>query len=645
MTAVFERLRTLAFMKKDSEFYHSSKSSMMKAISSPQLVSHSLLVNARNSQASESKGLMAPSGHIHPALASIAKKRISIRILRMRELERQRPELLGLESLDDWALNVNSRTKSPVSFDADESSTTDSWEMSEDVDSSIQAVNTRDESPLPLSGLVILEEEKIVQLPGEKEEVDKHQEVLIQEEVDSDSPPPCSCCPFLWSSRARKRQNIAALQKVQEGQASGNTTPSWRLNIMTPTATHRSSIFQENVNDRDESKLKEENKQTKSVEHDELTEIGAYWTDNPDWVQPEDLCQITSLGLLGRGVEGGVTGVLHIPTCEVYALKSTNHHSEIEKYRMLKKLSDGKRMPQLMELNGLFEDRSTNKVALVVDYMNLRSLHHHFTKCNNPCSEEQMRWIARETLLGLRTLHGFKTPILHCDIKPNNILIASGGSVRIGDYGLLKLLKDPKTKIIGHTGSAKYYSPERHEGEFAMPADIWALGVSLVECLLGRLIKPEDLNDVRVASGTSPLDFLNPEGIDEDIVDFLKRCLDPEPEKRWDAERLLSHPVFYPDFLSPKDLFPAPAKNEALLEEILRIVQAFIRQRVELLGRASTISVSKKDDVWSHNKEVSHDKRLENIEKVTGYTRAEIEKFVNEMYVKRTSTNSHKPTS
>jgi hypothetical protein len=484
------------------------------------------------------------------------------------------------------------------------------------------------------------QKDKVVVSSGKTENADGNPQLTLENVVDKDTFTyclACSCCPSLCRSRASTPSE--AMLNRQQTYASGSL--SWRLENLSTTA---------HTTIRDWTQIHTEKKgKRKELKHgpvtgiDQLSEIDALWSDNPHWVQPEDLCQISSLGVLGegRGIEGGVTGVLHIPTCDVYALKSTNRHSEIENYIILKRLTGGKQMPQLMELNGLFVDGSTNNVALVVEYMNLGSLHDHFTSCENPCSEEQMRYIARETLLGLRTLHGFETPVLHCDIKPNNILLASGGSVRIGDYGLLQVLQNRWAKCMEHSGTGKYFSPERHQGSYAMPADIWALGVTLVECLIGRLIEPEELTNVRLSSGTSPLDFVDLDKLDKQTVTFLQHCLDPDPEKRWSAERLLSDPLFTHDFSSPTMLFPSPAMNEALLKEILSIIQAFIRQRVEILGRASRLGRLEEDDVWSHSNAISHEERLDNIVIVTGYKKVDVQKFVHEMYLKQASTTSY----
>jgi len=90
--------------------------------------------------------------------------------------------------------------------------------------------------------------------------------------------------------------------------------------------------------------------------------------ENPEWVQAEDLCPISSLGSLGRGAGGGVTGVFHIPTCMIYAMKATSQLSEIDTFVILKEALGDQRTPQLMNLYGLFEDINSNEKALVLEY-------------------------------------------------------------------------------------------------------------------------------------------------------------------------------------------------------------------------------------------------------------------------------------
>jgi len=360
--------------------------------------------------------------------------------------------------------------------------------------------------------------------------------------------------------------------------------------------------------------------------------------DNPEWVQAEDLCPISSLGSLGRGAGGGVTGVFHIPTCMIYALKATSQWSEIDTFVILKEALGDQRTPQLMNLYGLFEDINSNEKALILEYMDLGSLHDHFLSKGKRCTEKQVRHIARETLLGLQQLHGFETPIIHRDIKPHNILIESGGSIRVGDYGLLYSLRDKKQWCTDMAGTSKYFSPERHNGKFSVPSDIWALGVTLLECFLGKVLDPKDLEDVKVAGGqVHPLELHDECEIrlSAEALDFLRCCLFSSPSKRWDANMLLQHPFLQPPYPDKKDIFVSKRKiaaNEGLLKEILEIIQNFIRLNME--GEVS------QKDIWANAKGITHEKRLSNIVRWTGFTKAQIEEYVMHLYNERTHPRS-----
>jgi len=356
-----------------------------------------------------------------------------------------------------------------------------------------------------------------------------------------------------------------------------------------------------------------------------------------NWVQPEDLCPILSLGSLGRGAGGGVSGVLHIPSCTVFALKETSYESEIQTFLILQEATGENKAPQLMSLQGLFQSSKSNDIALVLEYMNLGSLHDFFTSKGNRCTEQEVRHIARETLLGLELLHGLEIPIIHRDIKPHNILLDTEGSIRVADYGLLYCLVDKWQMCKDPAGTRKYFSPERWSGKFSTPSDIWALGVTLVECLIGKLIEPEDLENVKVMEGhVNPKDFLDKCAIKLSFQakSFIRCCLFLDPEKRWDATQLLGHPFLKPPYPDPTKLFKCNARierNEKLLKEILDTVQNFI---------AAKLQEDKNAEVWVSSKGTTHEQRLANICRWTGFTKAQVEDYVMHLYDVRTNARS-----
>jgi serine/threonine protein kinase/Tfp pilus assembly protein PilF len=104
-----------------------------------------------------------------------------------------------------------------------------------------------------------------------------------------------------------------------------------------------------------------------------------------------------------------------------------------------------------------------------------------------PLSLENSIDIASHIARGLSAAHGKE--MVHRDIKPGNVFIASDGQVKILDFGLAKLVGQTRLTKTGNTvGTVAYMSPEQARGETVdRQTDIWSLGVVLHEMLTGEL--------------------------------------------------------------------------------------------------------------------------------------------------------------
>ena len=98
------------------------------------------------------------------------------------------------------------------------------------------------------------------------------------------------------------------------------------------------------------------------------------------------------------------------------------------------------------------------------------------------------RRLAAQLLLALSYAHG--RGVIHRDIKPSNILVTAGGTVKVADFGIARIVEgegaqDGEPGEI--VGSARYMSPEQLMGKEATPrSDIYCVGVLLYHCLTGK---------------------------------------------------------------------------------------------------------------------------------------------------------------
>lgn len=114
------------------------------------------------------------------------------------------------------------------------------------------------------------------------------------------------------------------------------------------------------------------------------------------------------------------------------------------------------------------------------------------TKNAGNMSEEDLWRFIRDVASGLAYLHSKQPPIIHQDIKPDNILILKNGDFVITDFGISKQLRATLRKSamsLNSAGAISYMGPERFSKQYqaVKASDIWSLGVSIYELATGEL--------------------------------------------------------------------------------------------------------------------------------------------------------------
>ncbi|XP_049380343.1 G-type lectin S-receptor-like serine/threonine-protein kinase LECRK3 [Solanum stenotomum] len=126
---------------------------------------------------------------------------------------------------------------------------------------------------------------------------------------------------------------------------------------------------------------------------------------------------------------------------------------------------------------------------LVYEYMTNGSLADVLFKPEKQPTWEERCGFARDIARGLLYLHDeCETQIIHCDIKPQNILMDDQFCAKISDFGMAKLLKKDQTRTYtGIRGTRGYVAPEWHRNlPVTVKADVYSFGVVLLELICRR---------------------------------------------------------------------------------------------------------------------------------------------------------------
>jgi eukaryotic-like serine/threonine-protein kinase len=100
---------------------------------------------------------------------------------------------------------------------------------------------------------------------------------------------------------------------------------------------------------------------------------------------------------------------------------------------------------------------------------------------------ERVTRIGSEAAAALDYIH--RRGIVHRDVKPSNLMLDERGSVRLADFGIARLLGSTVTTTLQPIGTMPYIAPEQLEGErVGPPADVYSLGLVLIESLTGRRV-------------------------------------------------------------------------------------------------------------------------------------------------------------
>ncbi|KAI4303426.1 hypothetical protein MLD38_039059 [Melastoma candidum] len=169
-------------------------------------------------------------------------------------------------------------------------------------------------------------------------------------------------------------------------------------------------------------------------------------------------------------------------------------------------------------------DDKQKTINMITELFTSGSLRQYRKKHKNVDKKAIKNW-ARQILQGLVYLHGHNPPIIHRDLKCDNIFVnGNHGEVKIGDFGLATVMQKPAARSV--IGTPEFMAPELYEEEYNELVDVYSFGMCMLEMVTCEYPYRECNNPAQIyKKGIKPAALFKVD--DPQIKEFIEKCLIP----------------------------------------------------------------------------------------------------------------------
>ncbi|XP_070975832.1 serine/threonine-protein kinase WNK4 isoform X2 [Oncorhynchus clarkii lewisi] len=235
---------------------------------------------------------------------------------------------------------------------------------------------------------------------------------------------------------------------------------------------------------------------------------------------------------------------VEVAWCELQTRKLTKVERQrfSEEVEMLK----GLQHPNIVRFYDSWKDNSKGLkcILLVTELMTSGTLKTYLKRFKEMKLKLLQRW-SRQILKGLHFLHTRTPPIIHRDLKCDNIFITGPtGSVKIGDLGLATLKRASFAKSV--IGTPEFMAPEMYEEKYDEAVDVYAFGMCILEMATSEYPYSECQNAAqiyrKVTSGMKPDSFYKVKV--PELKEIIEGCIRMDKDERYTIQDLLEHTFF-----------------------------------------------------------------------------------------------------
>ncbi|XP_053233759.1 serine/threonine-protein kinase WNK2 isoform X15 [Podarcis raffonei] len=238
---------------------------------------------------------------------------------------------------------------------------------------------------------------------------------------------------------------------------------------------------------------------------------------------------------------------VEVAWCELQDRKLTK--VERQRFKEEAEMLKGLQHPNIVRFYDFWESCLKGKrcIVLVTELMTSGTLKTYLKRFKVMKPKVLRSW-CRQILKGLHFLHTRTPPIIHRDLKCDNIFITGPtGSVKIGDLGLATLKRASFAKSV--IGTPEFMAPEMYEEHYDESVDVYAFGMCMLEMATSEYPYSECQNAAqiyrKVTCGVKPASF--DKVTDPEIKEIIGECICKNKEERYEIKDLLSHAFFAED--------------------------------------------------------------------------------------------------
>ncbi|KAL6054967.1 Serine/threonine-protein kinase 36 [Balamuthia mandrillaris] len=281
----------------------------------------------------------------------------------------------------------------------------------------------------------------------------------------------------------------------------------------------------------------------------------------------DPLTLFSDMRVIGQGASGMVFKATDLRTNKKVAIKQMEIAKQVKPEILINEITIMKESKHPAIVNFVDAYLIEGKLWVVMELVEGGSLTDVIENCLSDITEPHIARICKDTLEGLVYLHTRDSPIIHRDIKSDNILLGNDGSIKITDFGYGARIggsyANNRTSVVGTT---YWMAPEVVTGkQYTCNVDVWSLGVMAVETVEGEppYMRESMLKALFLIAKEGIPPFKNPEGMSDALQDFIHQCTIMEAAERPSSSDMLSHP-FLEQACSHSDLVPLVRKAQQL---------------------------------------------------------------------------------